>query len=153
VKPNPGYELVSAVMATADAFLRESQRLFRPHGLTAAQYNLLNVVAESTEGLSQRALGDRLVVDRSNITGLIDRMETAGWVRRKDHPVDRRSYLVELTPAGRKLWREITPRYLAVVSQVTGGFSGKRMREMVRNLQQLEIAAGAWKLPGDTEKA
>lgn len=140
-------------MATADAFLRESQRLFRPHGLTAAQYNLLNVVAESKEGLSQRALGDRLVVDRSNITGLIDRMETAGWVRRKNHPVDRRSYLVELTPAGRRVWQEVTPRYLAVVGQVTGGLSGKRMREMVGALQQLEIAAGAWKLPGDAAKA
>lgn len=150
--PHSGYALVSAVMATADAFLRESQRLFRPHGLTAAQYNLLNVVAESKEGLSQRALGDRLVVDRSNITGLTNRMEKAGWVRRRNHPVDRRAYLVELTPAGRKLWREVTPRYLAVVSQVTDGLSGKRMREMVGILQQLEIAAGAWKLPADASK-
>ncbi len=140
-------------MATADAFLRESQRLFRPHGMTAAQYNLLNVVAESKEGLSQRALGDRLVVDRSNITGLIDRMETAGWVRRRNHPVDRRSYLVELTPAGRKLWREVTPRYLAVVSQVTDRLSGKRMREMVGILQQLEAAAGGWKLPADSTQS
>lgn len=140
-------------MATADAFLRESQRLFRPHGLTAAQYNLLNVVAESEEGLSQRALGDRLVVDRSNITGLIDRMETAGWVRRRNHPVDRRSYLVELTPGGRKLWREVTPRYLAVISQVTAGLSGKRMREMVGLLRQLATAAGAWELPAEAEKS
>ena len=65
-----GYEVISAVLATADAFLRESQRLFRPHGLSGAQYNVLNVVALNPDGLSQRELSEHLVVDRSNITGL-----------------------------------------------------------------------------------
>jgi MarR family transcriptional regulator, organic hydroperoxide resistance regulator len=145
MKPTVGYELVAAVMATADAFLRESQRLFRPYGLTGAQYNLLNVVAEATEGLSQRELSDRLVVDRSNITGLIDRMETAGWVQRRDHPGDRRAYRVQLTSAGRALWREVTPLYLAAVEQVTEGVPARRQAELLSALRQLEQAAGAWK--------
>lgn len=147
MKADPGYELVTAVMATADAFLRESQRLFRPHGLSGAQYNLLNVIAEATEGLSQRELSDRLVVDRSNVTGLIDRMERAGWVKRTDHPADRRAYRVVLTPAGRKLWAEVTPRYLAVVRQVTADLPARRMRDTLATLRQLEHAAAKWQLP------
>src|SRR6187549_2565972 len=95
------HELTAAVMATADTFLRESQRLFRPHGLTASQYNVLSVLAAHPEGTSQRELSDVLVVDRSNVTGLIDRMEKAGWVRRADDPEDRRVYRIMLTPAGR----------------------------------------------------
>lgn len=146
MKFDAGYELVSAVMATADAFLRESKRLFRPHGLTGAQYNVLNVVALSEGGLSQRELSDQLVVDRSNVTGLVDRMEAAGWVKRTDHPEDRRVYRIVLTPTGRKLWEAITPRYLAVVRQVTGGLSQRRMKEMREALLQLERAAGEWKL-------
>ncbi len=141
-----GYELVTAVLVTADAFLRESHRLFRPYGLSGAQYNLLNIVAEADEGLSQRELSDRLVVDRSNITGLIDRMETAGWVQRRDHPDDRRAYRVQLTPAGRALWREVTPHYLAVVEQVTRGITQRRQNEIVATLRQLEKAATVLKL-------
>lgn len=142
-----GYELVSAVMATADAFLRESKRLFRPHGLTGAQFNLLNIVATTDGGLSQRELSDHLVVDRSNVTGLIDRMEAAGWLKRTDHPADRRVYRVVLTPAGRRLWKEVAPRYRAVVRQVTQTLPEGRMQATLATLQQLERAAAEWTLP------
>lgn len=147
MKPTVGYELVEAVLATADAFLREGQRLFRPYGLSGAQYNLLNVVAQAKEGLSQRELSDRLVVDRSNITGLIDRMAAAGWVERCDHPGDRRAYRVRLTPAGLALWQKVTPLYLAAVEEVTRVVSQRRQREMATTLRELEKAATAWKQP------
>lgn len=146
MQKDPGYELVSAVLATADAFLRESKRLFRPHGLTGAQYNVLNVVAATRDGLSQRELSDHLVVDRSNVTGLIDRMEREGWVKRTDDPGDRRIYRVVLTPEGRKLWERVTPQFLSVVRQVTGGLSERRMKETLLALRDLEQAAAKWKL-------
>ncbi len=152
MKTDAGYQLVSAVMATADAFLREGRRLFRPHGLSAAQYNLLNVVAESPDGLSQRELSDFLVVDRSNVTGLLDRMEAAGWVQRRDHPEDRRAYRVVLTPAGRKLWEKITPVYLSAVAQVTRGLTAKRMQECLGVLRVLEAAAITWERPETRRK-
>lgn len=144
MKAEAGYDLITATIAAADALLREGQRLFKPHGLTSAQYNLLNVVAESAEGISQRELSDQLVVDRSNVTGLVDRMEAAGWVRRTDHPEDRRVYRVMLTPAGRKLWETVTPIYIAAVAEVTRGITEKRMRECLETLQNLETAANAW---------
>src|SRR6267154_357244 len=101
MKAEANFKLVAAVMTTADAFLRESQRLFRPLGATGAQYNVLNILVSHPEGLSQRELGDLLVVDRSNVTGLLDRLEKSGLVRRDDHPGDRRVYRVSITPAGR----------------------------------------------------
>src|SRR5581483_3123150 len=117
VKSDLAYELTTAVLVTADAFLRESQRLFRPLGLTAAQFNVLNILALHTAGaMSQRELSERLVVDRSNVTGLLDRLGKAGWVQRKDDPDDRRVYRVSLTPAGRALWEKAHPRYLRVVA-------------------------------------
>lgn len=139
-------------MATADAFLRESKRLFRPHGLSGAQYNLLNVVARSPGGLSQRELSDHLVVDRSNVTGLIDRMEAAGWVRRTDDPADRRVYRVLLTAAGRELWEKVTPQYHDVVRQVTHGLSARQMQEALAALRHLERTATEWKLPANRKE-
>ena len=141
------FDLTTAVLATADAFLRESQRLFRPHGLTAAQYNVLNVLAPRATGLSQRELSDFLVVDRSNVTGLLDRMERAGWVRRADDPRDRRVYRVTLTAAGRNLWQRVEPRYHEVVGQITRGLSLIAMKECTALLRRLELAAAKWQLP------
>ena len=141
------YELTTAVMATADVFLRESQRLFRPHGLTAAQYNVLNVLGPKVDGMSQRELSDLLVVDRSNVTGLLDRMQKAGWVQRADDPADRRVYRVTLTPAGRKLWAKVEPRYHEVVAQVTRSISKRQMSECIDLLHRLAAAAERWELP------
>ena len=147
MKTDLGHELTAAVMATADVFLRESQRLFRPNGLTAAQYNVLNILAATPDGISQRELGDRLVVDRSNVTGLLDRLEKIGWVRRTDDPADRRVYRVVLTPAGRALWGKIAPLYREVVAQITHGLSAKRLQDGLDLLKTLEAGATTWKLP------
>jgi DNA-binding MarR family transcriptional regulator len=141
-----GHELTRAVLTTADAFLREGQRLFRPHGITAAQYNVLSVLAAAGEGMSQRELGDVLVVDRSNVTGLIDRMEKAGWVRRTDDPADRRVYRVKITAAGKRLWADVSPRYQEVVIQVTKGLTEKEVRAALIVLQRLQDGAASWQL-------
>lgn len=142
-----GYELAKEVMATADIFLRESQRLFRPYGVTAVQYNVLNVLAASAEGLSQRELGDILVVDRSNVTGLLDRLEKAGLVKRTDHPSDRRVYRVSLTAAGRRLWMKVQPLYFKVAAQVTAGLGEQQLRDALTVLKSLQAGAVSWRLP------
>lgn len=147
MKTDYGFELTKTVMATADAFLRESARLFRPFGLTGAQYNVLNILSDTQEGLSQRQLGDLLVVDRSNVTGLLDRLEKAGWVQRNDHPEDRRVYRVSLTRAGRELWETVHPLYLSVANQLTQGLAAKKMEHCLEVLRHLEAGATAWKLP------
>lgn len=141
-----GQELVREVMATADAFARESQRLFRPHGLTAVQFNVLNVLAGQSRGLSQRELGDTLVVDRSNVTGLIDRLAKLGWVRRAADPDDRRIHRIELTPAGRRIWQKVQPRFAQAVGEVTAGLDEKAVRAALVVLKQLQAGAAGWNL-------
>jgi MarR family 2-MHQ and catechol resistance regulon transcriptional repressor len=148
-----GYRLTVAVLEAADALVRGSQKLFRPHGLTAAQFNVLNLIARSDSGMSQRELGDKLVVDRSNVTGLLDRMERAGWVRRDDDPGDRRIYRVSLTPVGRKLWERVNPRYVAAVSEVSQGLSGNQIRDCVELLVQLRDASDGWAAAPEREKS
>lgn len=147
MKTDYGVELTKTVMATADIFLRESARLFRPHGLTGAQYNVLNILSDRAAGISQRELGDLLVVDRSNVTGLLDRLEKAGWVQREDDPDDRRVYRVSLTPAGRALWSKVHPLYVEVVGQLTRGLSPKKMDNCLEVLRELAAGAVTWKYP------
>lgn len=53
---------------------------------------------EADGPLTQRQLGERLSLTSGAITMLVDRLEQAGWVRRRPHPSDRRYVLVELSP-------------------------------------------------------
>ena len=144
MKSDPGYDLVIQVLSVANVMVKESHRLFRPHGLSEAQFNVLNVLGPEPAGLSQRALSDVLVVDRSNITGLLDRMERSGWVKRADHPSDRRVYMVTLTAAGRQLWQKVLPEYVAAVRRVTAAVPSAELKRARLTLQQLETATRAW---------
>jgi DNA-binding MarR family transcriptional regulator len=141
---NPGFDFINRVLAASETLLRESRKFFRPLGVTEAQFNVLNVLAGAPEGVSQRELSDVLVVDRSNVTTLLDRMEKAGLVRREDHPQDRRIYRVRLTPAGRKLQARVMPLYLAAVDEVVVGIPTEEVRRTLATLAALETGAKSW---------
>ena len=144
MKSEPGYDLIIQVLSAANVMVKESHRLFRPHGLTDSQFNVLNVLGTAAEGVSQRELSDVLVVDRSNITGLLDRMEKLGWVKRTDHPSDRRVYLVTLTAEGRKLWQQVLPEYVAVVRRVTAVAPEAELKRTLETLRRLEESTRQW---------
>ena len=57
--------------------------------------------------MSQQQLGRSLRIDRTSMVKMIDQMEKIKMARRKDHPEDRRIYLVEITPAGRKALAQV----------------------------------------------
>jgi len=54
-----------------------------------------------------RSLADEWRCDASTVTWIVDRLEARGLAERRPHPSDRRSRLVVLTPAGKKLWSQI----------------------------------------------
>jgi DNA-binding MarR family transcriptional regulator len=140
-----GVDFINRVLATSGVLLRESQHFFRPLGLTEAQFNVLNVLANAPTGLSQRELGDVLVVDRSNVTGLLDRMEKAGWVRRENHPEDRRIHRVMLTARGQQLWARVWPLYVTAVKKVVAGLAGADIKHALASLAELEEGAKKWR--------
>ncbi len=139
----PAIALVVQTLRAHNALLRASRRLFRPHGLSEAQFNVLHVLQDSAEPLTQRELSEILLVDRSNVTGLIDRMEQAGWVRRSPVPGDRRAYRLLLTPAGRRLWRTVHPIYAAAAARVTASLSDRDVQVTRRALTVMEEQANA----------
>ena len=67
--------------------------------LSPAQCHVLRLL-EPDKPLPMRALAERLCCDASNVTGLVDRLETRGLVRRTASESDRRVKVLELTPKG-----------------------------------------------------
>src|SRR5208337_98349 len=70
-------------------------------GISVPQCDVLTTLTEA-EGVSQQELAKRLYVTKGNISGLLDRLETAGLVERRSAAFDRRQYEIYLTPAGRE---------------------------------------------------
>ena len=70
--------------------------------LSPAQVHVLHLI-EPGQPLPMGRIAETLSCDASNVTGLIDRLESRGLVRRQPSQQDRRVKVLELTPAGLKL--------------------------------------------------
>ncbi len=76
----------------------------RAIGVSIPQCDVLTTLSEE-EGVSQQELAKRLYVTKGNISGLLDRLEGAGLVERRQAASDRRQYSIHLTEAGRAMAR------------------------------------------------
>src|SRR5215467_10921163 len=76
------------------------ERLFREHGLTPSQYNILRILRGEGKPLPILEIASRTITVVPGITGLIDRLEQAGFVNRLRCAKDRRVIYVALTDHG-----------------------------------------------------
>jgi MarR family transcriptional regulator, transcriptional regulator for hemolysin len=88
-------------------------------GLSAAKYKVLSQIAKSKEPVPLRLLAEEQQCVASNVTTLVDRLETDGLVRRVDDPADRRSKRAELTELG----KEKADAGARVVAEVEAAFA------------------------------
>jgi len=94
-----------------------SDRL-RQIGISIPQCDVLTTLSEQ-EGVSQQQLAERLYVTKGNISGLLDRLEEAGFVERRAAASDRRQYSIHLTESGRAMAeRAIAVQYKWIASTV-----------------------------------
>jgi DNA-binding MarR family transcriptional regulator len=139
--PGPRYAALIALFRTADTLWNASRAFFDRWDLSPSQFNLLNLIADFPDGLSQADLGRQLLMHRSNVTGLVDRLEARRLVQRRDQAGDRRAYRVVLTAEGRKRVAEIRPHFFAAAEEVWGQCPVARANRWVADLK--EIAANA----------
>jgi DNA-binding MarR family transcriptional regulator len=131
---NLRYRATLQVLRTADTFWNISRAFFQKWDLSPSQFNVLNLLDTEPQGLSQTELSRQLIMHRSNVTGLVDRLEKRGMVDRRDVASDRRAYRVVLSPAGAALLRQILPEYHRRAEAVWEGLSTPRVKAVMRDL-------------------
>ncbi|MEW9586165.1 MarR family winged helix-turn-helix transcriptional regulator [Paraburkholderia sp. DGU8] len=104
--------------------------------VTSVQYAAL-VMLKQMPGVNQRQLGDELDLDRSTIADLVARMVRNGLIERTDDPADKRSYVLFLTPEGRKQLATLRPRVEAVERILTAALTPQESSELRRLLSAL----------------
>src|SRR5579871_5521557 len=95
-------EVILSILRTNDQLQIRFARLFREYGLTPSQYNVLRILRGEGIPLPILEIASRTVAVVPGITGLIDRLEQAGFVNRLRCDKDRRIIYVALTAQGAK---------------------------------------------------
>lgn len=135
------------LLRTADTLWNASRMLFARWDLSPSQFNVLNLLSDVPEGLTQAELSRQLLMHPSNVTGLVDRLAQRKLVERRDAPQDRRAWRVVLSPAGQRLIQEILPHFYQAAEQVWGAVPARRTAQLVQDLET--VCANAQRIAAD----
>jgi MarR family transcriptional regulator, organic hydroperoxide resistance regulator len=103
--------------------------------LSPAQCHVLHLI-EPGKPIPMGRLAETMACDASNVTGLVDRLESRGLVKRQPSTADRRQKVLDLTPAGVRL-RTVVRERLQKPPESLARLSAEDQRALVRILRDL----------------
>ena len=114
------------------------QKAFSENGVevTPVQVGLLFFL-QKNNGSSLTQISQGLMLENPTVTGLIDRLENLGYVKRADHPSDRRVYLIYLTEKGNLVANKALPIVKKLNEEIKKGYS----REEIEGFKKVLIGA------------
>jgi MarR family transcriptional regulator, 2-MHQ and catechol-resistance regulon repressor len=126
------------IVRTSDQLQIRFARLLREFGLTSpTQYNILRILRGEGKPLPILEIAGRTITAVPGITGLIDRLERAGFVNRLRCEKDRRVIYVALTDQGIKTLADLDKPLLALHRKLMGHLAQGDLKDLVRLLEKL----------------
>ena len=93
-----------------------SETHLRQLGLTPAQFDVIATLGNTT-GMSMGELGEKTLITKGTLTGVIDRLMQKQLVERETPENNRRSIIVRLTPTGEQLFEQVFPIHIDYLKQ------------------------------------
>jgi DNA-binding MarR family transcriptional regulator len=143
VKPTQSLEeeTVVAVLRTAEYLQHRAAEMFKQHGLSSTQYNVLRILrGAGPEGLACSEVGERMLNHDPDITRLLDRLEGRGLIDRSRRKNDRRVITARIAPAGLELLRSLDIPVEEFQRRLLGHVGERRLQSLIR---LLTLAAGS----------
>ncbi|WAI85101.1 MULTISPECIES: MarR family winged helix-turn-helix transcriptional regulator [Achromobacter] len=119
--------------------------VMKPEGITRSQWWVMAHLSRH-DGMSQSDLADVLDLGRAALGGLVDRLESLGFVRRGADGQDRRTKLVLLTPEGRTMIERMRVKSDVMSEAILQGLSVEQRHQLAdmlglvkRNLLEFDI--------------
>jgi len=128
------------IVRTNDQLQIRFARLFREYALTPSQYNILRILRDEGKALPILEIADRTVTVVPGITGLIDRLEQAGFVCRKRCEKDRRVIYAELTDKGAATLAVLDQPVLDLHEKLMGHLSAAELKTLSGLLEKVRLA-------------
>jgi MarR family 2-MHQ and catechol resistance regulon transcriptional repressor len=118
-------------------FERFSGETVRRCGLTHAQFDIIATLG-NTSGMTYKELGEKTLITKGTLTGVIERLESKGLVERKRCCEDKRSFSVHLTAAGNTVFDDVFPIVVEHGKHLFAPFSEADFDEIDRSLRKLK---------------
>jgi len=134
---SPLEEAALSLVRTSDRLQLQCARLFRQHGLTPSQYNILRILRGEGKPLPILEIASRTVTVVPGITGLIDRLEQAGMVNRLRCEKDRRVIYVALTDQGMATLAAMDQPVVDLHHKLLGHLSRAELKELIELLEKV----------------
>ncbi len=134
---SPEQEAALNVVRTSDQLQLRFARLLREYGLTPSQYNVLRILRGEGKPLPILEIASRTITVVPGITGLIDRLEKAGFVNRVRCEKDRRVVYVALADQGAKALADLDDPLAALHHKLLGHLSHRELKELIRLLEKV----------------
>jgi len=123
-------------------------RLRDRHGLTLGQYELLTIISRR-EGCRVLDIVREVGITVGAASKAVDRLEAAGWCRRRVNEDDRRSSVLTVTPAGTRLLARARPTFeQELADRLAGVASGRALDQAARVLGALRAELERHQLEG-----
>lgn len=132
------YSLGYRIKLLSQILSRKFQEQLEPFGLTVFHWVVLCCLWEE-DGLATSTIGERLQQVGGTLTGVLDRMEERGLIRRERDTRDRRIWRIWLTQEGKQLAEVLPPIATEIREQAMAGMAGSE-RELFSTLIDQAIA-------------
>ncbi|WP_322907713.1 MarR family transcriptional regulator [Paenibacillus campi] len=120
----PATEMLLLFMRTSFNMFRVSSEGFEQFGISPGKYALLILLYRHLDkGLPASELAERASVTKATVTGLVERLERDGLVRRRNHASDRRISIIYLSEQGLELMERLLPVHFRSASYLMSGLS------------------------------
>lgn len=115
---------------------REFHRELKPYSLSVLEWRVLATL-EGSEGCSLGEVADAVLFKQPTVTKMIDRMERAGWVKRRPGKGDRRRVRIVLTARGRSTVRTLLEKAKAHEAACLASYTPAEIENLKRILRDL----------------
>ena len=120
---------------------KEIRNLFRSEfKVTLPRFDLMSALYREPGGLTMGELSRKLLVSNGNVTGIVERLQKEGLVKRWSLPTDRRIYSVGLTPKGRTEFKVMADRHKEWVANILSDLNEDDVLPMIALLDNLREA-------------
>jgi DNA-binding MarR family transcriptional regulator len=135
----PFLPVLRELAAAYQAFEAYSGAHIRSLDLTPAQFDIIATLG-NTPGMPLKELGEKTLITKGTLTGVVDRLSDKNLVRRIASPSDGRSQIVQLTPQGEALFSRVFPEHLEYMAQAFSELSAQDLVFMEHTLNRLRVA-------------
>lgn len=115
------------------------KRLRERFDISLARFDYMAQLYRYRDGLTMRVLSRYLMVTGGNVTGLTDELERDGAVTRRSSPDDRRSWIVSLTPKGRRSFEVMAKEHEQWILEMFSGLDPKTVQQLHAQLGELRV--------------